>query len=174
MELQILESTHSSVRAGYTCPCGCQPSVSYERAGATVHEGCCCGNEFAVGPQHTTTLGEKAGYRQEATSFDAPWGETISAAWLIGPSVHADAPHAHEHSDADGAAPSHDPGSEHGSSTTAIDPVCGMTVETATAQAKGLHSDYDGRDFFFCGRGCKLDFDEDPNRYLDPSHIPSM
>lgn len=174
MELQILESTNSSIRAGYTCPCGCEPSVSYERAGDAVHEGCCCGNEFAVGPQHTTTLGEKAGYRQEATSFDAPWGETLSAAWLIGPSVHSDAPHPPEHSDPGAAAHSHDPGSVQALSMTAIDPVCGMTVESSTSEAKGLRSQYEGRDFFFCGRGCKLDFDEDPNRYLDPSYVPSM
>ena len=27
---------------------------------------------------------------------------------------------------------------------------------------------------FFCGRGCKLDFDEDPERYLDPGYVPRM
>jgi P-type Cu+ transporter len=63
----------------------------------------------------------------------------------------------------------HDP-----AASSAVDPVCGMTVDPATARERGLHSVYEDRDFFFCGRGCKLDFDEDPGRYLDPSYVPSM
>ena len=57
---------------------------------------------------------------------------------------------------------------------TAIDPVCGMTVQIVEATARGLHSRHEDQDYFFCGRGCKLDFDEDPGRFLDPSHTPSM
>lgn len=60
------------------------------------------------------------------------------------------------------------------SSASAIDPVCGMSVDASGAREKGLHSRYRDADYFFCGRGCKLDFDEDPERYLDPSHVPSM
>ena len=56
----------------------------------------------------------------------------------------------------------------------AVDPVCGMSVDPATAREAGLHSAFEGTDYFFCGRGCKLDFDEDPGRYLDPSYVPSM
>jgi P-type Cu+ transporter len=56
----------------------------------------------------------------------------------------------------------------------AIDPVCGMTVDPGTAREKGLHSSYESRDYFFCGKGCKLEFDEDPEQYLDPSYLPSM
>jgi Cu+-exporting ATPase len=58
--------------------------------------------------------------------------------------------------------------------TRAVDPVCGMTVEPESARAKGLHSFHQGADYFFCGKGCKLDFDEDPKRYLDPGYTPSM
>jgi Cu+-exporting ATPase len=58
--------------------------------------------------------------------------------------------------------------------TRAVDPVCGMTVEPESARAKGLHSSYQGTDYFFCGKGCKLEFDEDPKRYLDPAYTPSM
>ena len=50
---------------------------------------------------------------------------------------------------------------------TAIDPVCGMEVETETAQHT---SERDGKTFYFCGRGCKLDFDDEPDRYLDPGY----
>jgi YHS domain-containing protein len=60
------------------------------------------------------------------------------------------------------------------SSTTAIDPVCGMTVEPSAAREKALRSRYHDTDYFFCGKGCKLDFDEDPERFLDPAYVPSM
>ncbi|MBA2254618.1 MAG: YHS domain-containing protein [Chloroflexi bacterium] len=58
--------------------------------------------------------------------------------------------------------------------TTAIDPVCGMTVERSAAQAKDLVSHQGDTAYYFCGRGCKLDFEEQPARYLDPAYVPSM
>ena len=61
-----------------------------------------------------------------------------------------------------------------GPSTTAIDPVCGMAVGVEPARAAGLSSRRAEVDYFFCGRGCKLDFDEDPMRYLDPGYVPAM
>jgi Cu+-exporting ATPase len=69
-----------------------------------------------------------------------------------------------------------DEGQDHQSDLAgaATDPVCGMTVDPATAREKGLQSRYRDTDHFFCGKGCKLDFDEDPERYLDPGHVPSM
>ena len=68
------------------------------------------------------------------------------------------------------------PSATPGSSTpgSATDPVCGMTVAPAVARARNLHSSYGDQDYFFCGRGCKLDFDEDPERYLDPGYLPAM
>lgn len=57
---------------------------------------------------------------------------------------------------------------------TAIDPVCGMTVDIPAAIAKGLQSSHGGKEYVFCGRGCKLDFEEDPERFLDPGYVPSM
>lgn len=54
------------------------------------------------------------------------------------------------------------------------DPVCGMTVDPASARAAGLHLEHDGQDFYFCGKGCLLEFRDDPARYLDPNHMPSM
>ena len=56
----------------------------------------------------------------------------------------------------------------------AMDPVCGMTVDIATATSRNLHYQHDGVDYYFCSRGCRLDFEEDPARYLDPSYKPSM
>lgn len=54
------------------------------------------------------------------------------------------------------------------------DPVCGMGVESARATANGLVAEHEGVTYFFCGRGCLLDFRDDPDRYLDPGYIPSM
>jgi YHS domain-containing protein len=58
--------------------------------------------------------------------------------------------------------------------TSNIDPVCGMTVDVAEAEANGLTTEYDGPTNAFCGRGCLLDFRDNPATYLDPSHTPSM
>lgn len=164
MELTTIEAGPSALRAGYTCPCGCTPSVEYARGAELAQEGCCCGNHFAVGPRASSSLISTPGFRPELQTFDAPWGERLEAAWLVGPSVHGpDADHGHDlvlDGDAIGA--------------HAIDPVCGMTVEPDTARAKGLHSTYQGSDYFFCGKGCKLEFDEDPEHYLQPGYVPSM
>ena len=46
---------------------------------------------------------------------------------------------------------------------TAIDPVCGMIVEVATARHR---STYEGRDFYFCCPACKRQFESDPQAYL--------
>lgn len=54
------------------------------------------------------------------------------------------------------------------------DPVCGMSVEPAEATAKGLVAEHDGVTYYFCGRGCLLDFRDDPARYLDSSYEPRM
>lgn len=42
---------------------------------------------------------------------------------------------------------------------TAHDPVCHMDIERKTAAGT---SEYEGTTYYFCGRGCKMDFDEDP------------
>ncbi|HEY6609216.1 MAG TPA: YHS domain-containing protein [Candidatus Limnocylindria bacterium] len=56
----------------------------------------------------------------------------------------------------------------------ATDPVCGMAINRDVATAQGLVSEHDGETYLFCGRGCKLNFEEHPARYLDPGHVPSM
>lgn len=48
--------------------------------------------------------------------------------------------------------------------TTAIDPVCHMTVTIATARHVGT---WDGRTWYFCNPRCKDKFLADPARYLD-------
>ncbi|GIK40181.1 MAG: hypothetical protein BroJett011_40140 [Chloroflexota bacterium] len=45
----------------------------------------------------------------------------------------------------------------------AIDPVCGMTVDIASAK---YMSEYQGQLYYFCAPGCKLSFDKAPQKYL--------
>jgi xanthine dehydrogenase accessory factor len=45
----------------------------------------------------------------------------------------------------------------------ALDPICGMLVEVATARHR---SDVRGQAIYFCCGGCKETFDRDPDRYL--------
>jgi xanthine dehydrogenase accessory factor len=47
--------------------------------------------------------------------------------------------------------------------TMAIDPVCGMEVEIATAR---FTSEHDGRRFYFCCAGCRRSFEKEPEKYL--------
>ena len=53
----------------------------------------------------------------------------------------------------------------------AIDPVCGMEVDTETSV---LSHEHEGTTYWFCGRGCLLEFKDDPDAYLSPDHVPSM
>ncbi len=49
--------------------------------------------------------------------------------------------------------------------TMATDPVCGMTVERATAAAT---LDFDGITYYFCAKGCRDEFFTDPAGFLAP------
>ncbi|GAA5507908.1 heavy metal translocating P-type ATPase [Novipirellula caenicola] len=44
------------------------------------------------------------------------------------------------------------------SQITAVDPVCGMTVNPSDS----LRSEYDGKPYFFCSQGCQKKFEADP------------
>ena len=48
--------------------------------------------------------------------------------------------------------------------TQVIDPICGMTVNVADAEAAGLLIEYEGRTYGFCRDGCRRAFIEDPAR----------
>lgn len=45
----------------------------------------------------------------------------------------------------------------------AIDPVCGMTVDTATAK---FTTQYQGETLYFCAPGCKKAFEQAPEQYV--------
>ncbi len=53
----------------------------------------------------------------------------------------------------------------------ALDVVCGMEVDEATAQ---WTSEYKGRTYYFCAPGCKASFDKDPEKYLATPGAPGM
>lgn len=46
------------------------------------------------------------------------------------------------------------------------DPVCGMTVDPATAKHRAEHA---GHDYYFCSAGCRTKFAADPSKYLKPA-----
>ena len=166
MRLTVYDTDDTTVRAGYACPCGCTPSVTYERGGAPARSLCCCGNEFVVSPNAEQVLAPREGFKLESETRTA-WGRPMSAAWLVGPSVHPEpaAPggreQGHHHED-------------DGEVGMVVDPVCGMRVGPGVATEKGLHRRYEDVDYYFCGKGCYLDFGDDPERILDPSYVPTM
>jgi xanthine dehydrogenase accessory factor len=51
----------------------------------------------------------------------------------------------------------------------ARDPVCGMTVEIATAH---FTSEYNGKTYYFCAAGCKRSFDKEPGKYVQVETSP--
>ena len=51
------------------------------------------------------------------------------------------------------------------------DPVCGMDVDSATAQHKSEHQ---GKTYYFCAPGCRRAFESEPRKSLDPNYRPSM
>jgi xanthine dehydrogenase accessory factor len=44
----------------------------------------------------------------------------------------------------------------------AVDPVCGMTVQVASARHRATH---EGRTYYFCSAGCRASFEADPARF---------
>jgi YHS domain-containing protein len=160
MQLTTTAKGDDQVVASYVCPCGCTPRLKYERGTSHASDGCCCGNQFAVGPNATEHLPQGDAPHLEVQQFEAPWGEPIQAVWTI-VQTEGQEGHGHDH--------------EHEADTSsAVDPVCGMSVDKSKAEASGLHSQLDGVDYWFCGKGCFLEFGEDAPRFLDPSYVKSM
>jgi YHS domain-containing protein len=53
------------------------------------------------------------------------------------------------------------------------DPVCGMTVDPDEARQRGLTLIHEGTEYAFCGKGCLLEFKDDPAKYLATTYSPS-
>ncbi|MGH8214635.1 MAG: heavy metal translocating P-type ATPase, partial [Rhodanobacteraceae bacterium] len=79
-------------------------------------------------------------------------------------SAHHD--HGHHHS-RDGAAPeahaAHAGAPTRPTAQSAIDPVCGMTVDPRTSKHRAVHA---GHTYHFCSAGCREKFVAEPERYL--------
>ena len=63
---------------------------------------------------------------------------------------------------------------EHRTVDASEDPVCGMTVDSDEARSKGLAALYEGTEYVFCGKGCFLEFRDDPETFLAPGYTPTM
>ncbi|MES2834298.1 MAG: heavy metal translocating P-type ATPase [Pseudomonadota bacterium] len=55
------------------------------------------------------------------------------------------------------------------SSSTTVDPVCGMSVDPANSAHRAAH---EGQDHFFCSAGCQTKFVANPDRYLGDKPLP--
>lgn len=54
------------------------------------------------------------------------------------------------------------------------DPVCGMRPDPDSARDRGLVTTHEGREYVFCGKGCLLEFKDDPERFLAADYSPTM
>lgn len=63
---------------------------------------------------------------------------------------------------------------EHRTIAANEDPVCGMTVDVDEARAKGLATTHEEHEYVFCGKGCFLEFHDDPETFLAPDYVSSM
>src|SRR3546814_20449450 len=77
----------------------------------------------------------------------------------------SDCHHAHDRGRHDGHPPAHD--TEAG---TVEDPVCGMTVDPATAEHHAVHR---GPTYWFCSARCRERFEAEPDRWLPPRLEPA-
>jgi Cu+-exporting ATPase len=50
----------------------------------------------------------------------------------------------------------------------ARDPVCGMEVDSSTAE---FTSEHDGQTYYFCSQECMEEFEQNPERYTHPSSV---
>jgi Cu+-exporting ATPase len=124
---------------------------SYEHQGTTYYF--CCGGcraKFAADPHQFL---QKAAAKQGACcGGHGEHAEAKAAGSCCGGRGHED--HAHDHHPAPAATPD---------AHTAIDPVCGMSVDPHTTPHK--HA-YKGRTYYFCAASCRTKFAKEPERYL--------
>src|SRR5581483_4521740 len=56
---------------------------------------------------------------------------------------------------------------ENQAAATTVDPVCGMTVESRDAAG---HTEFAGREYYFCSKPCLTKFEASPEAYA--GHVP--
>lgn len=65
----------------------------------------------------------------------------------------------HKHADGSDCHCDHDHDHTEAGSESAIDPICGMTIQKANAP---YTSQYQGETYYFCSDGCRMTFNKDP------------
>ena len=55
-----------------------------------------------------------------------------------------------------------------GTKLAELDPVCGMTVNPASAKG---HAEHAGKTYYFCSKHCAHKFEKDPGQYLNKARI---
>lgn len=138
----------AEAHVNYECPCGCTAGVIYVKESGTADLGqCCCGRLLWLGDDaesHVRSAFEAGtGYTLDRNPVTLPWGQTVEAVLA----VPNDAAH----------------GKMEVGAMTVHDPVCHMDIDPKTAAGT---SEYKGVTYYFCARGCKLDFDDDPEGVL--------
>ena len=174
----ITTATSVGADVNYQCPCGCYAGFAFDRSVAEQDpESCCCGRTILVGREATSRLGtflaDPSTYALDEQTVTMPWGQPLPVALATPPDAahgaHDDSPLVH-HDDAGG----HD---EHGHSHqsppglvitmapagTVHDPVCHMDILPARAAGS---LEFEGKTYYFCSRGCLLDFKDDPTAVL--------
>jgi YHS domain-containing protein len=144
----VITRTDLGADVNYHCPCGCYAGFALDRSLAEQDpESCCCGRTILVGrdaPQRLRAfLPDAENYALDEQTVEMPWGQPFEVALATPP----DAEHG-AHGEPDGVAVA-----------TAHDPVCHMDINPATAAGSAEHG---GATYYFCSRGCLLDFTDDP------------
>jgi Cu+-exporting ATPase len=129
----------------------------YDYQGTTYYF-CCggCRGKFAADPQRF--LAKIAAKEGSCCGGHAEPAEAKAASSCCG--GHGHEHHAVDHHPAPTAAPD---------ASTAVDPVCGMSVDPHTTPHK--HA-YKGRTYYFCAASCRTKFAKEPERYLSGQGAP--
>lgn len=143
----VVTRTDAGADLNYHCPCGCYAGFALDRSVAEQDpESCCCGRTMLVGREAAERLQAflpaDENYAFDAQTVAMPWGQPFEVA-LATP---ANAEHGANGEPDDTTALAHDP-------------VCHMDIDPTTAAGS---ADHEGATYYFCSRGCLLDFSDDP------------
>jgi YHS domain-containing protein len=97
----------------------------------------------------------------EPLAYFLLWAAAIFLMMRFGCGAHVMGHGHHHHHDGERAGGTPGAGQSTGTPTTAVDPVCGMTVQTATAKSSAR----DGGVYYFCSAVHPDEFEANPTRY---------
>lgn len=140
--------TDAGADLNYHCPCACYAGFALDRSVAEQDpESCCCGRTMLVGRDATKRLQAflpaDENYAFDEQTVEMPWGQPLEVALATPPNAESGS----------GGGPAA------AEIATAHDPVCHMDINPATAAGSAEH---EATTYYFCSRGCLLDFTDDP------------